>query len=225
MKPVVIFGASQFADVVYYYLTQDGGRRVAAFTVDPEYVVQPTMNGLPVVSSATLERDFPPDQYAMFIALGPELLQSILGRDQINRARAERFEAARARGYEMISYVSPKAVVATDLVYGPGTFVTETSWLLPRVRLGSNVFVWGGRVGHHCSIGDHCMISAATLAGAIDVGEQTFIGVNASVRERVRIGKRNIIGTGAVILLDTEDDRIHAVPHTGAAAPRARPGS
>ena len=223
MKPVVIFGASQFADVVHYYLTHDGGMSVAAFAVDPEYVVESTLNGLPVVPFTELERDFPPERHSMFIAVGPELLQSLLGRDEINRARADRFEAAQRKGYEMVSYISSKATVSDDLVYGPNTFVTERSWLMPRVRLGKNVSIWGGNVGHHCTVGDHVMISAATLAGGVEVGEQTFIGVNASVRERVRVGKRNIIGSGAVILLDTEEDRVHSVPHTGAAPPR-RPG-
>jgi sugar O-acyltransferase (sialic acid O-acetyltransferase NeuD family) len=222
MKPLVIFGASQFADVVHYYLTHDGGMKAAAFTVDPEYAVEPTMNGLPVVSFADLERDFPPDRHSMFIAVGPELLQSILGRDQINRARADRFEAAQRKGYELVSYISSKATVSADLVYGPNTFVTEMSWLMPRVRLGKNVSIWGGEIGHHSTVGDHAMISGAQLAGSVDVGEQTFIGLNASIRERVRVGKRNIIGSGATILLNTEDDRVHSVPHTGASQPRAR---
>jgi sugar O-acyltransferase (sialic acid O-acetyltransferase NeuD family) len=222
-KPVVIFGASQYADVVYYYLTNDAGLRVVAFTVDPEFVVEPTMNGLPVVPANTLARDFPPDRFAMFIAVGPELLQALVGRDQINRARADRFASAQAMGYELVSYISSRAIVSADLVYGPSTFITENSAVMPRVRLGKNVSLWGANIGHHCTLHDHVMVSGATLGGTVDVGEQTFIGLNAAVRERVRIGKRNIIGMGAIILLDTEDDRVHALPHTGATERRKAP--
>jgi sugar O-acyltransferase (sialic acid O-acetyltransferase NeuD family) len=207
MKPVVIFGASAFAEVAHFYFTHDTPREVVAFSVDAPYVKEATYRGLPVVAFEELREAFPPERFALFIALGPH---------HANRARADKFDEAVQKGYELVSYVSSKADVWPDLVYGPNTFITEGSILLPFVRLGKNVCIWSSGIGHHSTIGDHCMLSAASLTGSVEVGERTFIGVNASVKEGVRIGKRNVIGAGAVILVSTRDDAVHAVRHTRA---------
>src|SRR5262249_35781522 len=37
MRDVVIFGMGQVAEVIWHYLTEEGGRNVVAFTVDAEY--------------------------------------------------------------------------------------------------------------------------------------------------------------------------------------------
>ena len=206
-KSVVIFGASSFAEVVHYYLTRDADHDVVAFTVDATYVKEPTMLGLPVVPFEEVERVLPPDRHAMFVALGPH---------RVNRQRAEKLAQARAKGYRFVSHVSSKALVWPELEYGPNTLITEGSCVLPFTKLGENVTLFGARIGHHCVIGDHCMISGASLAGSVVVGDHTFMGINASVKEGVRIGKRNVIGAGAVILKSTEDDAVHAVRHTRA---------
>jgi sugar O-acyltransferase (sialic acid O-acetyltransferase NeuD family) len=207
MKPVVVFGASQFAELVHFYFTRDAAIPVVAFTVDEQFVKEPSFLGAPIVAFGEVEKVFPPDRYSMFIALGPH---------QANRLRAERYDAARDKGYELASYVSSKASVWPELVHGPNALITETSCVMPFVELGANVILFGARIGHHSIIEDHCMISGASLAGGVVVGERSFIGINASIKEKVRIGRRNVIGSGAVILLSTADDAVHAVHHTRA---------
>jgi sugar O-acyltransferase (sialic acid O-acetyltransferase NeuD family) len=207
VKPLVVFGASQFADLVQYYFAEEAGRRVVAFTVDDGYATGGTRNGLPIVPFSRVQDEFPPDHYSMFVALGPH---------RVNSVRAERYQAARVKGYELPSFVSARADVWPGLTCGPNTLITESTGIMAFVAIGSNVVLFGARIGHHSTIEDHCMISCATLAGGVRVGTGTFIGVNASVREQVRIGCRNVIGAGAVILKDTDDDAVHAVHHTRA---------
>ena len=40
------------------------------------------------------------------------------------------------------------------------------------------------------------------LYQGVEVGENTFIGVNATLRNHIKIGKFNVIGAGALILGD-----------------------
>jgi tetrahydrodipicolinate N-succinyltransferase len=42
------------------------------------------------------------------------------------------------------------------------------------------------------------------------------VGVNATFRDGINVGAKNIIGAGAVILHDTEEGEVHAVRHTEA---------
>jgi len=51
------------------------------------------------------------------------------------------------------------------------------------------------------------------VSGTVTVGEYSFIGVNATIRDNISIGKENVIGTGVIILEDTEDRAVY--PSTG----------
>jgi acetyltransferase-like isoleucine patch superfamily enzyme len=46
------------------------------------------------------------------------------------------------------------------------------------------------------------------LAGNVQVGERSFIGANASVKQGVNIGSRVTVGAGAVVLNDIPDGEV-----------------
>ncbi|MDH3281656.1 MAG: hypothetical protein OEQ18_11070, partial [Gammaproteobacteria bacterium] len=84
----------------------------------------------------------------------------------------------------------------------------------PLVRIGSNVVVISAQIGHQSNLGDHCYIAAATLGGGVRVGEYAFIGMNATIREHVSVGRSCIIGAGATVLRDTKDDEVFRIRGT-----------
>ena len=69
MRDLVIFGTGQIAEVAHYYLTQEGGRNVAAFTVDQAYVTAEKACGLPVVAFENVQDIYSPQTHDMFIAV------------------------------------------------------------------------------------------------------------------------------------------------------------
>ena len=46
------------------------------------------------------------------------------------------------------------------------------------------------------------------VSGGCDIGDNTFIGVNATLRNHIKIGKSNVIGAGSLILNDSEDNKV-----------------
>jgi acetyltransferase EpsM len=61
-------------------------------------------------------------------------------------------------------------------------------------------------VDHDCVLEDFVHISPhASLAGNVQVGEGTQIGIGASIKQNIRIGKWVMIGAGAVIIRDVPD--------------------
>ena len=48
MRPLVIFGTGESAELAHFYFTRDAKREVAAFTVDGEYLKRDRFCGLPV---------------------------------------------------------------------------------------------------------------------------------------------------------------------------------
>jgi sugar O-acyltransferase (sialic acid O-acetyltransferase NeuD family) len=201
MKSLVIFGASAFAEMAHYYFTRDSSYSVVAFTVDAAYLKEATFQGLPIIAFEEIEKNFPPGETAMFIAMGIQ---------RVNRQRAAKVVEAEARGYRLASFLSSKAKVADNLELKPNTFIMEEVCMLPGVSIGKDTILWPRcGLGFHCRIGDHCWLVAATLGESVIVGDYTFIGLNATVGSYRTIAASNIIGAGAVILEDTEEFSVY----------------
>ena len=199
MKPVVIMGVGELAQLAHYYFTHDSARRIAGFTVDPQYIAGTEFRSLPLVPFDRLEETFPPDQYDLFVAIGYTGLNSI---------RAEKCALAKERGYCLASYVSGRASTWPDLEIGENSFVMEGNIIQPFVRIGNNVIVCCSNfIGHHTEIRDNCFVtSEVTVSGGVTIESNCFIGVNATIREHLRIGRNCIIGAGALILRDAPAD-------------------
>lgn len=210
MKPLVIFGIGEQAEVAHFYFQQDAKREVKAFTVDAAYVGDGRFAGLPVVAFEDMAREFPPEQYDMFVAVGYS---------QVNAMRREKYLAAKAKGYALPSYISSKATVWSQDI-GENCFILEDNTVQPFVTIGNNVTLWSGNhIGHHCVIGDHCFItSQVVVSGKTVVGEGCFLGVNATLRDHIRVGAYGVIGAGALVMGDTAERAVYAAKSTEASA-------
>lgn len=198
MKALVLFGAGEIAEVAHFYLTRDGGREVAAFSVDSQYLRETSFCGLPVVSFDAVESEFPPDRFDLFVAVSYA---------QLNALRARKCAEARQKGYRLATYVSTRATVWPDLTVGENCFILEDNTIQPFVRIGANVTLWSGNhIGHHAVIEDNCFITShVVVSGGVTVKENAFIGVNATIRDHVTIGRSSVIGAGSIIVGDTPD--------------------
>lgn len=202
MKQVVIFGAGATGRLARVYLTKDSPYQVAAFTVHAKYVDQGRLLGLDVVPYERLEHYYPPDQYAMFVAIGYE---------QVNRVRARVYDDCKSRGYELISYVSSRSVHCGEFELGQNCLILEGSVLQPFAKIGNNVTVGcHSHVGHDAEISDHCYLAAGSVVpGHVRVGPYCFIGTNATIRNAITIAPDCVIGAGAVILRDTKPGEVY----------------
>jgi acetyltransferase-like isoleucine patch superfamily enzyme len=52
------------------------------------------------------------------------------------------------------------------------------------------------------------------ISGGVTIGEFTFIGVNATFRDHIKVGARNVIGAGALIMKDTEEGSVYSIRAT-----------
>ena len=201
-RPVVIFGNLRSASLAWYCLVHDSDFDVAAFAVDEAYIASSTYEGLPLAPFETLEAHYPPRDYRLLIPTGYQ---------RINGLRRARFEAARRRGYDFVSYVSSRASVWPDLHVGDNVLIYEHAIIQPFARIGSNCIIRSGaHISHHCQVADHAFVAAeVAMGGEGVVGEQAFVGVGAVLRDRIRIAPRSFIGAGAVVVQDTEADGVY----------------
>ena len=207
MKPIILFGIGDFARIACVYFTADSPYEVAAFTVDESYVEGPELLGKPVVPFEQLTASHPPDEYSMFVAIGFS---------GVNKVRREVYERCKAAGYELISYVSPRAQLVADVELGDNCFIFEANVIQPFVQIGNDVVLWSGNhIGHDTKIGDHCFIAShVVISGNCTIGASCFVGVNATLRDGVSVGSDCVIGAGALIMRDTEPGSVYSVRGT-----------
>ncbi len=205
-QKLIIFGSGEIAEVAHYYFTHHSDYEVTAFCLDQDYITEDTFLGKPVLPFETVQDHHKTDEHHFFISMGYK---------NLNQLRADKYQAAKNKGYEIASYISANANVMTDDI-GENVFLLEDSTIQPFTKIGNNVTLWSGNhVGHHSIIQDHCFITSHTvISGGVTVGENSFVGVNATLRDHINIGKRNIIGAGAIILSSTEDDSVYPSKET-----------
>ncbi|GAC1347695.1 MAG: acetyltransferase [Acetobacteraceae bacterium] len=203
MNDIVVFGAGDIAALADFYFTQDTSRRVAAFTVDAEFMQGETYLERPLVAFESVAAHYPPDRFDLFVAVSYA---------KLNAVRAEKAAAARAMGYTLPSYVSSRATVFADLTHGDNCFILENNVIQPFARIGANVTLWSGNhIGHHSSIAeDTFMASHVVVSGGVSIGQACFIGVNVTLRDHLTIGARCVLGAGALVLADLPDGSVVA---------------
>lgn len=211
MKPVIIFGAGDIAQLACFYFQNDSSRDVLGFTVDAEFFKNDTFCNLPVASFETITDRWPPGSCDMFVALSYASL---------NQLRREKCEAAKSKGYALASYVSSKASVWPGFQHGENCFILEDNTLQPYSVVGRNVTLWSGNhIGHHARIGNNCFVTShVVVSGGVEIGDSCFIGVNATLRDHIKIGERCVIGAGCLITSDAEPEGVYV----GGAAERSR---
>lgn len=196
MAKLVIFGAGDIARLAHYYFTRDSDHEVAAFTVDQKYRQADTFLDLPLVSFEEVANTYAPGEYKMFVALSYA---------RMNKLREEKYNQAKANGYELVSYVSSRCSFLTDHPAGDNCFILEDNTIQPFVKIGNNVTLWSGNhIGHDAVIEDHCFLAShIVVSGYVRIGNNCFIGVNATLRNSITIAPETLIGAGAVIMKNT----------------------
>lgn len=199
---VVIFGATEMALLSHYYLTHDSPYEVIAFTVNRNFIEEQRLCGLPVTPFEDIESVYPPSEYKMFVA-------TWFGR--VNKTRAEMYSQVKAKGYELISYVSSKAITWPDLVVGDNSIISESTVINPFAEIGSNVFLSPGSViGHHSIIMDHCFVAThAVVLGSARIEPYCFLGANSTILQKVNVARECIIGAGVTIAKNTKERAVY----------------
>ncbi|MFN4253717.1 MAG: acetyltransferase [Saprospiraceae bacterium] len=207
MAKVIVFGTADVAQIINYYFDIDSEHEVIAFTVDEKYIQNNVFEGKPVVPFEQVQDIYPPSQFKMFIATGYSSL---------NKNREAKYHEAKAKGYELVSYISSRCSYMSQFPCGDNCFIFEDNTVQPFVRIGNNVTLWSGNhIGHHSVIDDHNFISShVVISGHCHIKSNCFLGVNATLHNGVTIERENIIAAGAIIGKNTVEQGVYLPART-----------
>lgn len=202
MKQVILFGNSPSAVMTYYQLTDDPEYSVKGFTVDKDYIKDKSLFGLPVLPFDSIEDEFSPEHYDMLIAIAYT---------QMNQVREQKYKQAKSKGFNLISYVHPTAIVYPEVTIGENCQIGPYTVIQQDTIIGDNVIIRDGcHIGHNNCIEDHCFISANTnVSGHVSIESNSFLGASCTIKDRLTIKKSSLIGAGVTILNDTEEKDVY----------------
>ena len=111
-------------------------------------------------------------------------------------------------GLPLVSLVDPSAVVSEYAIIEPGVLIVAGAVVNvdSYISQGAIVNTRAG-VDHDCHIGAYSHICpAAALAGTVKVGAHSWIGIGSQVKQGISIGDGVIVGAGATVVSDIDDD-------------------
>jgi sugar O-acyltransferase (sialic acid O-acetyltransferase NeuD family) len=216
-KPIIIFGGDRdLVELACYYFETDAGRKVAAITMDRDFLKVDSFLDRPTVAFEEISERYPPDSFDLFVSLSYS---------KVNARRRQKCEEGLAKGYTLPSYVSSRATTFSTLQHGPNCFILEDNTIQPFCRIGKGVTMWSGNhIGHHATISDYVFVTShVVISGAVQIGEQSFLGVNSTINDSVKIGRECVIGSSSLVSKDLADfSVVSAVPAELSKVPSTR---
>lgn len=206
-KRLLIIGDSAFAEVAYECFTYDSEYEVVGFAVETAYRKKDILFGLPVIDLENANKFYKPSEVEFYAALVYT---------NLNRLRTRLYKLAKSMGYRPASYISSSAFIWRNVEIGEHCFIFENNTLQPFVNISDNVVLWSGNhIGHHSHIYDNCFLSShVVVSGFCSIGTNTFLGVNASIGNNVKIAEDNWIGPGVVLTANTEANQLFSFEKT-----------
>lgn len=111
------------------------------------------------------------------------------------------------RGLPLTSLVDPGSIVSEFAVVEPGALVVAGAVInVDSLICRGAIINTRASVDHDCIVGAYSHICPATaLAGAVIIGERSWIGIGSQVRQNITIGSDVVVGAGATVLSDVTD--------------------
>lgn len=98
----------------------------------------------------------------------------------------------------------PSAIIGNDVQIGIGTVIMAGVIIQPGTKIGKHCIInTGACIDHDVVIQDFVHIAPrCSIAGGVEIGEGTFLGIGTIVINNIKIGSWSIIGAGSVVVKD-----------------------
>jgi acetyltransferase-like isoleucine patch superfamily enzyme len=206
-KRFFLYGNGPHTRVIYGYLYELPG--FAGFVVDDVCVPQtPRIDQYDVVPFSRVREVYPPSEYDVLVPIG--------FRD-FNALRERKSEELKALGYALLSFVDDSVRLPRHYDIAPNCIVIDHASLNDGVAIHEGVFVSSGAmVGHDSQLRRYSWIgSGVAMAGCIDVGEYTILGLNCAVKQNLKLGHHTLVLPSTFV-------NAHTKPYEAVAAPAGK---
>jgi len=195
-KKICIWGTGGFGREVLCLLTdvfrargEDTTGKVF-FIVDDEFYSESRIMGIDVLRRSDLDSSI----HTVSVAIGEPAKR---------RAVVESLPA----GTEFPVLIHPAAVISDWAEFAEGAVITAGVIATCNIKIGKHAHLnLHTTIGHDCVIGDYFTTApGVNISGSCEIGNNVYIGTNASVKQGIRICDDVTIGMGAVVVKNIEE--------------------
>jgi acetyltransferase EpsM len=124
--------------------------------------------------------------------------------------RVDMFESLGIPHENLAIFIHPLSYIAPNVVLGPGSVVMPNVSISSGTNFGKGCLIMvGATIGHDNQIGNYCHFAAQCCVGAYQkINDGVHIGLNATTRENLTIGKNATLGMGSVLTKNIGDNEI-----------------
>ena len=194
MNRLAILGASGHGKVVADTAECCGWNSISFF--DDDWPTLKICNGWQVVGDTAHLLEKLHEFDGVFVAIGN------------NRVRLDKLNQLLSLGAHVPSLIHPFTSISQYAHINSGVVVMAGSVVNANASIGMGVILnTSCSVDHDCVIGEGVHISpGARLAGGVKVEALAWVGIGASVRQLICIGANAMVGAGAVVIRNVEQD-------------------
>lgn len=188
---LVIYGNSDFAELMNYYFTTDSQYNVVGFCVDKEFIKSDKFLDKPLIPLEEIERVFSPNKHKMFVAVGYKNM----------RLRGDLYKKVMKKGYEHVNYISTKAIIDESNIIGKNNAILHSVVLEPFSKIGdNNIINTNAIICHHAEIMNDCFIAAKSLIGGFTIIKNNcFLGFSSTILQKLIIEDETLIAAGSIV--------------------------
>ena len=191
MKKLILIGGGGHCKSCIDVIEQENKFEIFGI-LDVEEKVGTDILGYKIIGTDNDIEKYAKDGVYFFIALG-----------QIKSAdlRIKLFEKIKNAGGKLAVVISPRAYISKHACIEEGTIIMHDALVNAGAKIGKNCIINSkSLIEHDCIIKDNCHVAvSATLAGEVEVGEESFIGANSTVVQCVKIPPRTFIKAGSLV--------------------------
>lgn len=206
---VVIFGTSGISKetkILIDEINRNGNNRVfeiVGYVSEKEEEIGKEILGEKVVCSDESFEEFI-KKYTLLGVVIP------IGNSSIKRKIFERICKNDNLVYPNIISPSASLLDKETIKLGCGNIICSGCRLTTDIKIGDfNLINLNSTIGHDTHIGDFNVINPlASISGGVVIEDDVLIGASSSIKQGKRVGSNSVIGMGAIICSDVENDTV-----------------
>ncbi len=114
---------------------------------------------------------------------------------------------------QFFTFIHPTAIISQnfDVVIGEGSFIGANSIITTNIKIGNHAILnRANHIGHDCIIGDYLsMMPGSVISGDVNIGNNVYLGTNASIREKLSIYSLSVIGMNSCVIKHIEESGVY----------------
>lgn len=199
-KHIYIIGAGTYGEVMFE-LAEMLGYKVKGFYDEDINKLNSTLMGVKVIGKFSDLSSLKIKDKKFIVAIGN------------NDVRLKIMTKINEQGGYTPSLIHPSAYISPSAQIGKGVYIQANAYIWTKVEIGDfSIISPNVVIAHHSIIGKACLVSTLSGIGAsITVKDRVFIGMGCIIVTGVQsIGEKSVIGAGAVVLKNIEDNSVYA---------------